>query len=60
MDLVWDDQATIYGVVGELNTKNMKQKDSYLIVGHTACIAQLKTLIVLWLPQIERGRDEYY
>ena len=34
MDLVCDDQATIYGVVGELNTKNMKQKDNHLIVAH--------------------------
>ena len=42
MDLVCDDQATIYGGVGELNTKNMKQKDNHLItmIGHTACISR--------------------
>ena len=40
MDLVCDDQATIYGVVGELNTKNMKQKDNNSIAGHTARISR--------------------
>ena len=39
VDLACDDQATIYVVVGELNTENMKQKDSHLLVaGHIACV----------------------
>ena len=66
MDLLCDDQATIYGVVGELNTKNLKQKDNHLIVGHTACISCKRYSSVLTVGKhrttkvfFELGRDEY-